>query len=179
MPDDLQNVETAVVTTEAPPVEPVNAAPTAADSVQPSPPTETATPEPATTDTSPASVTPDNVPENSIPTEPVITTPQPDIQTPVAAASAQPNLNERFSINIGKWKEHLALAMAKRKERWQDKLDKLLSLAQTQGTITNQQAKKVLRCTKLTAWRYLKILEKQGKIRRTGGHNTPTYELVK
>jgi len=169
MSDDLQNVETVpaqavaetpVVITEAPPVEVVPSAPVVTDPVA-------------------VPAAPDNVPENPAPTGTLDAAPPPASQIPVAAAPAPPSLNEKFSINLGKWKEHLFLAMAKRKEKWQKKLDKVLTLAQSQGTITNSQVKKLLRCTKLTAWRYLKTLEKQGKIRRVGGHNIPTYELVK
>lgn len=109
--------------------------------------------------------------------EPTVLSPAPSQSTDINRPSS--GLDEKFSINIGKWKEHLAQAMEKRRLRWQQKLDKVLALAQSQGTITNQQVKKTLRCTKLTAWRYLKTLEKQGKIRRTGGHNSPTYEFAK
>jgi len=115
---------------------------------------------------------------NSVPELPA-ETPVPSPPPQATAAVPATELDNKFSINIGKWKEHLALALTKRKERWQKTLDKVLALAQSQDAITNQQTKKLLRCTKLTAWRYLKTLEKQGKIKRTGNHNTPTYKILK
>ncbi|MDR3643092.1 MAG: hypothetical protein P4L74_05725 [Candidatus Doudnabacteria bacterium] len=122
--------------------------------------------------------------ENPAPV-PVITAPPLPNPPPVAAPAAGQTpialppqaADQKFTVNFGKWKEHLAQALAKKQQVKQEKLLKILALAQKENKITNQQVKKLLRCTGLTAWRYLKLLEKQNLIKRTGGHNTPTYEL--
>lgn len=109
---------------------------------------------------------------NAVNSAPAVNEPS---STPALAATRE----EKFTANMLNWKQHLAEAMAKRAQRKQTRLDKVLALAQNQPSITNKQVKKLLRCTKLTAWRYLKTLEKQNKLKRTGGHNTPTYEIIK
>ncbi|MDP2933020.1 MAG: hypothetical protein Q8N81_02720 [bacterium] len=179
VPAPAEEIPAPSETQTPPPIEPAPV-PALAASPVPEPPT---TPQPLSspqTPSTPYSPSEDRAAVRSSPSpapSPVAQTPTPPSTNPASAAA--PTFDQKFSVNLGKWKEHLALALAKRLERKQARLNKLLALAQTQGTITNKQVKKALRCTKLTAWRYLKILEKQGQLRRTGGHNTPTYELVK
>lgn len=71
--------------------------------------------------------------------EPTFLPPAPSQSTDIGIPSS--GLDEKFSINIGKWKEHLAQAMEKRRLRFQQRLDKVLALAQSQGTITNKLKK--------------------------------------
>lgn len=147
--------------------------------------------EPIPVETTPVDVAPpaDNVPltdvlsptDNALPVDVPVAAP---IEPPVEPAvppqiTPAPALDQKFSGNMANWKNLLVLALAKKQQKKQDKLNKILSLAQAQATITNRQVKKLLRCTQLTAWRYLKLLEKQSKLKRLGNHNTPTYEMVK
>ncbi len=89
------------------------------------------------------------------------------------------NVSEKFSENMGRWKEHLAEALAGKEKKKQKNILVILELAQRhEGVVKNEQVQKALRCTQLTAYRYLSFLEKQGRLKRIGGHNTPTYRLV-
>ena len=79
---------------------------------------------------------------------------------------------------MNRWQQGLALANAERKQRRSQHIDQILKTAAVSGAITNYQVQKMFRCSQLTAYRYLRALEKEGKLRRTGGHNTPTYKPV-
>lgn len=62
----------------------------------------------------------------------------------------------------------LAKARAAIQTRKQKKLDKIMSLFDTQEQITNKDAQKLLRISRTTAFRYFNILEKQNKIKQVG-----------
>ncbi len=113
----------------------------------------------------------------SLPTQPSVgQTSQPTApQTSPASFVAS-----RFAEGMHNWKQHLLEALAKKQQRKQEEQIQVLALAEKHnGSVTNKQVQTALRCTELTAYRYLSSLEKQGKLKRVGGHNTPKYELVK
>jgi len=84
----------------------------------------------------------------------------PDGQGAAAPAFAPPA--NSFIKNL------LAKASEKIQFNKKKKLEKIAALARQKGKITNADVCKLLRVSNATAFRYLNILEKQGKIKQTG-----------
>ena len=55
------------------------------------------------------------------------------------------------------------------------KLEKIVSLAQSKGKVTNDNVQKLLHCSDATATRYLAELVKRGRLRRVGPAKQPFY----
>lgn len=62
----------------------------------------------------------------------------------------------------------LIKARAKIQERKQKKLDKIMTLFETNPQVTNKDMQKLLRISSATAVRYLDILEKENRIKQVG-----------
>ena len=133
-----------------------------------------------------ASVIIQPLPTSEAPAEvkPEINQPAPNQPQPASDISTPPNnpvpvLDAKFKQNMEQWKTHLAEAAAKKKQKQQDKINQTLALAVRFGAITRPQVQQALRCSEAAALRYLSALEKSGKLRRTGGHHLPRYEVIK
>ncbi|OJI06270.1 hypothetical protein BK004_04735 [bacterium CG10_46_32] len=127
------------------PVAPVEAPIEIPAAPSPAPPTEP-TPEPITpVKPAPAPVSPAPAP-----------TPTPPVPTPPPApAPVADNTIQRL----------LAKAKEKIQFRKQAKLEKIMVFAKAQGSVTNDQAQKLLRVSDATATRYLAQLVKTGRLR--------------
>ena len=89
-------------------------------------------------------------------------------------------LAEKFVGQMKNWREGLAKANAKRKANVKQRLERIIEIAKEKGgQITNLETQKAFRCSQHTAYVYLKTLEKQNRLKRTGGHNRAVYELIK
>ena len=107
-------------------------------------------------------------PEPTVPAEP---TPAPvsPAPAPTPPAPAADNTIQRL----------LAKAKEKIQFRKQAKLEKIMAFAKAQGSVTNDQAQKLLRVSDATASRYLAQLVKSGRLRPVkavgrGARYTPT-----
>jgi len=124
------------------------------------PPVEQISLEPASPEERPPS-TP--LPEDPPPTlqqaEPVETspTPQPQIQEKIIYKT-DPNIIQKLLIK----------ARAKIQERKRKKLDKIMTLFKVKPQITNKDIQKLLRISRVSAFRYFNILEKQNRIKQVG-----------
>ncbi len=98
------------------------------------------------------------------------------------AGTVRPELlpkSEKFTENMLNWKVHLGEALASKQKRKDENGLLILKVAEKhRGEITNLQVQQALHCSQITAYRYLKYLEKQGKLKRTGGHNVSRYEII-
>ena len=111
------------------------------------PPTETTQPEP----------TPIIPPLTSAQAEPIQETPQPKIQERIIYKT-DPNIVQKLLIK----------ARAKIQERKRKKLDKIMTLFEAKPQITNKDIQKLLRISRVSAFRYFNILEKQNRIKQVG-----------
>ena len=59
-------------------------------------------------------------------------------------------------------------ARAKIQERKRKKLDKIMTLFETKSQITNKDIQKLLRTSRVSAFRYLNILEQENRIKQVG-----------
>ena len=59
-------------------------------------------------------------------------------------------------------------ARVKIQERKRKKLDKIMTLFETKSQITNKDIQKLLRTSRVSAFRYLNILEKENRIKQVG-----------
>jgi len=82
---------------------------------------------------------------------------QPQIQTQIVYKTV-PDIIQKLLIK----------ARAKIQERKQKKLDKIMTLFEAKSQITNKDTQKLLRTSRVSAFRYLNMLEKQNKIKQVG-----------
>jgi len=129
------------------------------------PPVEPTTTNPASPEERPLSAP---LPEDSPPTpqspaptqtEPVQASPQPQIKTiEKIVYKTDPNIVQKLLIK----------ARAKIQERKRKKLDKIMTLFEAKPQITNKDIQKLLRASRVSAFRYFNILEKQNRIKQVG-----------
>ncbi len=89
--------------------------------------------------------------------EPVQEPPQPQIQERIVYKT-DPNIIQKLLVK----------ARAKIQERKQKKLDKIMTLFEAKPQITNKDIQKLLRISRVSAFRYFNILEKQNRIKQVG-----------
>ena len=75
-------------------------------------------------------------------------------------------------------KSLLAKAMETIRFRKNAKLEKIVNFAKEKGSVTNDQAQKLLRVSDATASRYLLELTKKGRVRRIGKTSSSRYEPI-
>ncbi|MBT4731349.1 hypothetical protein HOB87_05220 [Candidatus Woesearchaeota archaeon] len=93
------------------------------------------------------------------PKKEVGTTPTPQTQTiEKIVYKTDPNFIQKL----------LNKARAKIQERKRKKLDKIMTLFNTNPQITNQDIQKLLRTSRVSAFRYLNILEQENRIKQVG-----------
>lgn len=113
----------------------------------------------STTDTP---VVPEPAPEAPVPTEtvasPIAATPE-----PVVAPTSAPVVVKRNDV-----REYLVMALEKITGKKTKRLAKIMAYVEANGTVTNDQVEKLIRCSHASATRYLSELEKQGKITQDG-----------
>jgi len=125
----------------------------------------------------PAEPAPEPIPEPAA--EPAAPNPEPSPAPSNPAPVPAPTLTEKFLQYMRDWKEGLQKALAAKRQKRDSRLQKILEMAAARGgKTTNRQVRDAFRCSQITAYRYLRALEKQGRLRRVGGHNIPTYELI-
>ena len=112
--------------------------------------------------------------------EPVSSEPMPVIPEPLQPEVQPQTVNESPSPNLspqGRGREEgvatgLSHLFAKLKEklglRTQKRLDKIMDYARKKGSVTNDEAEKLLHVSDATATRYLSNLVKQGKLKPAG-----------
>lgn len=76
-------------------------------------------------------------------------------------------------------KSLLIKAQAKIQSNKQKKIDKLIELAQKNGTITNDDVQKLLRVSDATATRYLVKLVQEGRLTRIGSPRDAKYQFMR
>ena len=112
-----------------------------------------------------------DAPASSIPQEPVsespVSAPTPTPASAPAAAAPEPQSFIRELLH--KARQNIQSRKAK-------KLEKIMALARTKGSITNDDAQKLLRVSDATATRHLAALVKAGKLKRTGRPSQARYE---
>jgi len=194
--DDQNTPSEPIEDTEAPestpaPVEPVSDQTTGSDTANMPP----EAPESPINDYATAPVEdqnpPINQPESNVPEEPISAPNEPEapvddqmISAPVSAPTpptpiavqTQPSALENQTSFI---RALLTKANAKLGSNRQEKLDKLMFLAQKKGFITNEQAQDLLHCSDATATRYLSKLVQQGRLNRTDGSHWVKYLFVR
>ncbi len=75
-------------------------------------------------------------------------------------------------------REYLPQALAKRREKKTKKLEQILEYAKVHGRITNDEVQKLIIVSDRTAQRYLKELEKTGKLKAVGRSGRYTHYLL-
>jgi predicted HTH transcriptional regulator len=96
-------------------------------------------------------------------TEPPHVAPKPQRSEPLPQIRSIPGQPSRsFVLRL------LVKARARIQERKRRKLDRIMEAVLAKGKITNSDVQKMLRVSSATAFRYLDILEKQGKIKQIG-----------
>lgn len=157
---------------------------------QPAPDQTPLTPVPTAPNVRAENQTPSTPPESSLPApekqpaEPIITPTEQPVQpltelqaeikpAPEVAPPAPAQTEESSKI-----KNLLIKAREKIQFRKRAKLEKIISLAQNKGKITNNGVQKLLRVSDATATRYLAELVKQGRLKRVGPTNNASYQLA-
>ena len=125
------------------------------------------------------------IPETVIPTpsepilEPAIPAPQASEKNPVeqppAPPASQPTLTPPSPQNP---KSFLSKAIDAIRFRKKAKLEKIVKLAQTKSSITNDDVQKLVRVSDATATRYLSELVRQNRLKRVGKTTTTRYEPI-
>ena len=154
-------------------------------------PVETASPEIENKTEVPTKVIPETeekietVPEIETPTEqetpiqqptkettpPIVETPKEEIKT---TSQPQPTHQTKivekiiYKTDPNIIQKLLNKARAKIQERKRKKLDKIMTLFETKSQITNKDIQKLLRTSRVSAFRYLNILEKENRIKQVG-----------
>ncbi|HEC33044.1 MAG TPA: hypothetical protein ENI63_02165 [Candidatus Kaiserbacteria bacterium] len=118
--------------------------------------------------------------KETIVTEPTIeqtktkSQPETPIVTPSKTESVkeppQPQTKERiiYKTDPNIVQKLLIKARAKIQERKQKKLDKIMILFETKSQVTNRDVRKLLRTSRVSAFRYFDILESQNRIKQVG-----------
>ena len=94
--------------------------------------------------------------------------PAPESKTTTVAASAASASNAASTNTPEHDRELLKVARAKIQSRKQQDLEKILTLFEKKEKITNDDVEKGLKCSDSSAFRYLRELVRQGKIKRLG-----------
>ncbi len=102
---------------------------------------------------------------------------------PIAAQPVLPvpdSPGARFMRNMANWRQMLQLALAERRQKKLDRTNKVLEFARTKPFISAKEVMLQLKCGHNDAGKYLSILVKQGKLKRTGGfhYSNTRYEII-
>ncbi|MEW6610261.1 MAG: hypothetical protein AB1352_01345 [Patescibacteria group bacterium] len=92
---------------------------------------------------------------------------------PLAPAAPAPLMGQSPHVNL---KSLWIKAMETIRFRKQAKLEKIMEHVRVKGSITNDQAQKLLRVSDATASRYLLSLTQQGRLRKVGKTSASRYE---
>ena len=147
-------------------------------------PPEPPTPEPAQTekplDVPPVAPGAPASPVAPLPTDTLVSTPEPVPIKPLDTARGEPlpQVIPITAVPQAHPRSFLAKALESIQFRKRAKLEKIIKLATEKGSIKNDQVEKLLRVTDATATRYLSQLVKDGRLRRIGHQAQPQYEPV-
>ncbi len=123
-------------------------------------------------ETAPAEQAQGETPVIESPVEPIVEqveTPKTE-ETQTTQEPPQPQIQERiiYKTDPNIVQKLLVKARAKIQERKQKKLDKIMTLFEAKPQITNKDIQKLLRISRVSAFRYFNILEKQNRIKQVG-----------
>lgn len=142
-------------------------------------PTEPQTPPLASTPAEPT-IQPQTAPEEQVvlpqPAPVLASIEPPPSSTPPPAPAPAPS--PTVVIQTPNPRSLLAKALSALQFRKTAKLEKIMKMAQTKKTITNDQVEKLLHVSDATATRYLSALVKQGKLKQIGVRGSTHYEII-